>query len=192
MVEHNSALATIDNPLPLLKDLANLSTLNHIYDAPDAFRNKSRHSVYIVNPQLTILMAIQRKTLLDTIPEEAWNMGFTGRLLLICAVETMEPFSIMSTSAQSNYGDLPNLLGELTWSSTAKAKVELWHRQGIGSEPTQPKLQNYVARRMLHLLKLTITSVVSRGESLTIEDADVERARHWLLEAEEASASLFN
>jgi hypothetical protein len=69
--------------------------------------------------------------------------------------------------------------------------LEEFQREGINPVPEHSKLQHYSTRRMQHLIKLSMISSLSRGLSRRVIEADIERARDWLIEAEETMPDIF-
>src|SRR5882724_11244346 len=69
-------------------DLEFLSVLNYIYDNPKVYRENRRSlnkNIEIIHPQITILAGTQPGFLASLLPEEAWSMGFTSRIIMIYA-----------------------------------------------------------------------------------------------------------
>jgi hypothetical protein len=69
-------------------DLEFLNTLNDIFDCPDDFSEERRHraedqQLAIKYPIMNILGGTQPGFLSELLPEQAWSMGFTSRLLMI-------------------------------------------------------------------------------------------------------------
>lgn len=204
MVEYHSLLVASSEfgVLVPAHDLEFLSVLNDIYDNPRAYRESRRtlgREIDIVHPQLNLLAGTQPGFLASLLPEEAWSMGFLSRIILVYAgttpavdlfdeSESREPQYKALIKALQRVG---SLMGVCVWTGEAQDAVRGWVSSGCAPVPEHSKLQNYIPRRVLHLLKLCIVSAVSRSGGLTITLADVTRAKDWLLHAEELMPDVF-
>ena len=183
-------------------DLEFLNTLNHIYDNPRNYRENRRsmgdNQVDITNPQLNILGGTQPAYLANLLPEEAWGMGFTARVIMVYSSKAITvplfkrqaPRSNEFKELVSGLSRVAALYGPMNFSPEAEAYIEAWAEAGCQPVPTHSKLQNYVSRRILHALKLSIIAAVSAG-SPTIRIQDFERAKNWLLLAESTMPDIF-
>lgn len=179
-------------------DLEFLSVLNHIYDCPSSYIEERRTSgkVEINKPYLVVLAGTQPDFLNSFLPEEAWGMGFTSRLIMIYAdsAPTMDLFahSTIKASALTNkLNDIFKHQGEFIWDDSAMNELNAWNRSGCPPIPTHSKLLHYNGRRALHAIKLSMISSVSRSPELVITVDDVERAKNWLIEAEITMPDIF-
>ena len=179
-------------------DLEFLSVLNHIYVNPPLYREERRTSgiIEINKPHLVFLTGTQPDYLNSFLPEEAWGMGFTSRLMMIYA-EGAPPADLFASSAFQG-ADLAEglrrvfaLKGEFTWSKNAIDEINAWNRAGCPPIPTHSKLLHYNGRRALHAIKLSMISAVSRDENLYVTVEDFERARDWLITAEAVMPDIF-
>lgn len=183
-------------------DLEFLNTLNHLYDCPRNYRENRRSrtkQVEIAYPMLNILGGTQPAYLASLLPEQAWGMGFTSRLIMVYSGE-ITPINLFDVSPvdeklRKDLGKdletMTQLFGAMSWAEDAQAMLVAWAKKGFIPVPIHSRLQNYNTRRQLHILKLCIISAVSRSNSLTIELLDVQRAQEWLLEAEARMPDIF-
>ena len=184
-------------------DLEFLSVLNHIYDNPRCYRENRRTNnqrIEITNPQLTILAGTQPGFLANLLPEEAWTMGFTSRIIMVYAGT---PVRVKLFDDQRQHKDdlwkqlvttltsFHSLMGCVLWEQPAKDELERWNAEGLPPIPEHSKLVNYNGRRILHIIKLCMISAVSRTQTLTISLDDLNRARDWLLQVEDAMPDVF-
>lgn len=207
LLEYNSLLVAADEFGVLVPshDLDFLSTLNRIFDNPPQHRQNRRglqQQVDIVNPQLNIIGGVQPAYLANLLPEEAWGMGFMSRVIMIYSSEKAQFLLNLGSKVgvAKNQIARDNLLkrlqhvlglyGELDWTQEAKDAVEKWRAEGEKPVPEHSKMEHYNARRVLHVLKLCIISAVSRGSG-TVHNLDFQRARDWLLEAEQFMPDIF-
>ncbi len=183
-------------------DLEFLNTLNHIYDNPGNYRENRRsmgdNQVDIRNPQLNILGGTQPAYLANLLPEEAWGMGFTARVLMVYSSKAINvPLFRKQASRAPEFKRLlaglsrvAGLYGAMTFSPEAEVYIEKWAEDGCKPVPDHSKLANYTSRRILHALKLSIVAAVAAG-SPTIRVQDFERGRGWLLAAEATMPDIF-
>jgi hypothetical protein len=183
-------------------DLDFLSVLNKIFDNGRVHRERRRGgnlNTEIINPQLNILAGSQPGFLGSLLPEEAWTMGFTSRLLLIYAAvgpkvdffggQSFDPDmeKLLVRELQSIY----RINGEMTWHPDALLEARAWYEAGLEPVPQHSKLQHYIPRRMLFVAKLAMVSCMSDGQRMEVEKKDFLRARNWLLDAEGAMPDIF-
>ena len=183
-------------------DLNFLSVFNSMYDCPPVYREKRRMKEEendISNPTLVMLAGTQPGFLGSLLPEEAWNMGFTSRLIMVYSgdILTVELFN-KATPSQTKYspllGDLQEiagLVGQIKWTPETQDAIRVWHQEGCPPVPQHSKLEHYRGRRILHVLKLCAISTISRSKDLLVTLEDFERAKMWLMETEIAMPDIF-
>lgn len=183
-------------------DLHFVSLLNNLYDNPNIYtqqrRSLGKDPLTVTRPSLNVLAGTQPGFLAATLPEEAWNMGLTSRLILVYASSgpIVDLFSSRSSdpahfkALAEGLAKLQGLHGLVKWSDEAATEVQKLHFDRIPPTPEHSRLQHYIGRRTLHLLKLSIIACCSRG-GFEISLRDLHRARHWLLQAEELMPDIF-
>lgn len=176
-------------------DLEFLNTLNHLYDCPRTYRENRRsfgdNQIDILNPQLTMLGGTQPAYLANLLPEEAWGMGFTARIIMVYSGLPKRVPLFAKTADRSGLfkeivartREIAKSFGPMTFNEQAEHLIENWALDGCQPEPTHSKLANYTSRRILHVLKLCMVSAMARGSN-EINPDDFDRARNWLLDAE--------
>lgn len=185
-------------------DLEFLSLLNHLYDNPKVHREKRRHfnsgkDTEIINPQINIIAGTQPGFLAHLLPEEAWSMGFTSRIIMVyCAYAPVVPLFGDDDLREGLYKklkteliEISDLIGQFSWDEKAADLLSKWHQAGMAPVPEHPKLVHYNPRRILHIIKLSMVSSTSSRRDLIIKPEDVNRARDWLLEAEDLMPDIF-
>lgn len=183
-------------------DMEFLNVLNHIYDNPRTYRENRRslaNNIEIVNPQLNIIAGTQPGFLASLLPEEAWSMGFTSRIIMVYSATpvTVSLFGKQEDrrgqfkALSERLKDFGDLMGEATFDPDAVAELERWMRNGLEPVPHHSKLQHYNPRRMLHVLKLSLVSAVSSSGTTYVSLSDVNRARDWLLHTEQLMPDIF-
>lgn len=205
LLEFNSMTIAADELGVFMSSYDNdfLSTLNKLYDNPHEYREMRRmfkEELYIPEPQLNILAGTQPRFMSEIFPEHAWGMGFTSRLLMIYSSNPVKVSLFNGKLLDKNlYGRIVKdlkaimgLFGEFAWTDTARAEIELWNATGQKkTEPTHTKLEHYIPRRIMHLLKLCMVSSVSHGNSMLITELDFHQALTWLLAAEKSMPDVF-
>lgn len=183
-------------------DLEFLSRLNRIFTNPPSLRVKRKYikeEYNITNPQMTILAGTQPGYLGSLLPEEAWSMGFTQRLLMIHS-SSQVPVELFGdyTSREGQERNLIRLMerlvaqfGQLQWEPKAAQTFSNWHATGGLPRPEHPRLTHYLNRRTQFMLKLVLISSASRGDTPVVTEFDYERALTWLLAAEAVMPDVF-
>ena len=181
-------------------DLGFLNVLNVLYDNRSLYKETRRgreEPLIIENPQINLLSGTQPDYLASFLPEEAWGQGFMSRVIMVYHGSAIHvPLFGKNNKADlrtlaSDLSDIADLHGEITWTPEAQEEVERQHRSGFKPIPNHLKLKHYLPRRVLHILKLSMISSVSRSNSLLIEREDVLRAIEWLVEAEGRMPDIF-
>jgi hypothetical protein len=179
-----------------------MNTLNTIYDCePYSQRRRYKDINFVVeNPQFNLLAATTPSYLNSFLPQGAWTEGFISRVILIYS-GSAKPRPLWDQSQEDTrlQRDLINDLkiigekyGKLSFSREAADQINAWHLSGGEPFPEHPRLASYLERRTLHLLKLCIIATVARGNNqFQIETEDLDLARAWMEEAEEAMPDIF-
>lgn len=183
-------------------DLEFLSALNHIYDNPSSYKEDRRTTKKKLNisfPQLTILAGTQPQYLANLLPETAWGMGFTSRIIFVYSGEPVHVQLFGLPELHKPHRDIlieeldhiASLFGQYKFTPEVEDELEIWNRGGRKPAPDHGKLSHYNARRIMHILKLCMVSAISRGDNLLITKEDYIRAKAWLLEAEVFMPDIF-
>ena len=185
-------------------DLNFLSIINELFDHKDSYREERRHSlkepIDIPKPMTTLLTGSQPGFLATLLPEAAWTMGWTSRMLMVYSSTTpsvplfgkYKNQEALQTSLVKKLDDVADYYGEMKWDANAIAEMERWRKDNWAPVPDHPKLANYTPRRgTIFAVKLAMVAAMSRGEELAIRLQDVERARGWLLEIEDLMPQIF-
>lgn len=186
-------------------DLEFLSVLNKLFDCPHVHRERRRHfnegkEIIISQPQLNILAGSQPAFLAHLLPEEAWGMGFTSRMLLIYAGQPAEAQDVFGES--EDLADVGEALamayqfkaeanGPFQWTPEAKRIFNAWKAKKCEPIPEHSKLVHYLPRRHIYAIKLAMVSSLSRGLDLEVLEDDMTRGLDWLLAAEQVMPDIF-
>lgn len=174
--------------------------LTTFYDVTVPYEHHRRGKdirIKIPSPQLNILAGSTPSNLLKFMPENAWDQGFTSRVILVFSDER-----IVGDDFAHQRRDLPegmihdlkvvySLQGEFTVSKDYQDAVSVWRAQGEGPKPSHPKLVHYNTRRRAHLYKLSMVSAIDRGNELTLRGLDFTNALGWIAEAELTMPRIF-
>jgi hypothetical protein len=194
-------------------DLEFLNTLNDIFDCPDDFSEERRHraedqQLAIKYPIMNILGGTQPGFLSELLPEQAWSMGFTSRLLMIYSATPVKvslfgmgnreekakhksEYESRRKALEQDLSTITRVYGEIEFSSEATSAFKTWFEAGLPPIPENSRMQHYNTRRLLYVFKLCMISTLSRGNDLTVSHDDLVRAQDWLLEAESKMPDIF-
>lgn len=184
-------------------DLEFMSTINTAYDNEDIDSQRRGHNsgkaIVITNANLNILAGTQPGYLGALLPEAAWEMGFTSRLMMIYGdkapsvdifAEGGDSQELFITLARGLV-ERSKLLGPFRIMEEAKTMLRAWSAAGMPPVPEHSRLAHYRARRGAFLLKFCMIAAISRAPVLHITPKDVERAKSWLISAEKLMPDIF-
>src|SRR6266702_4941608 len=162
---------------------------------------RTSKSVDIINPQLNIIAGTQPGYLASLFPEEAWSMGFMSRVIMVYSgsaprLGLFDDYAHLTTdSLLTGLKQMVMTNAECGWAHSAQVELSRWYEQGLPPIPSHSRRSNYCARTLVHVFKLAIICTVSRkngsGNPLVITLFDVDRARNWLLAAEQVMPDVF-
>lgn len=205
IVEYHSLLIAADEfgVLCPSHDLEFFSVINYIYNNPRIYEEERRHGpqkkTEIINPQLVLIAGTQPGFMSSLLPEEAWSMGFTSRLIMVFSSQHIiaDLFSkpgldkTLRKKLIDGASDMASRMGCFSWEEAAAVEMQRWAKTSCAPEPEHIKLHHYNARRAIHAIKLCMVASMSRSNELIITMEDLTRARDWLLEVEQVMPDLF-
>jgi hypothetical protein len=175
-------------------DVEFMSVLTDLWDCePYSEKRRTRDlTIEIKSPQLNMLAACQPAYLLNTLPEGAWDQGFTSRSIFVYSGEgeyvglfDEQPDSTEEFSAlQLTLKQIGEMTGQMQFTPEAQKLITNWHRNGCPPAPDHPKLAFYNIRRIVHVLKVTMAVCASESQGMEITADHIRRAIDLLLEAE--------
>jgi hypothetical protein len=141
----------------------------------------------------------------DTLPEVAWEQGFMARMFIIYSPTGIH-YDIEDKFDGTDEGvrfppsfvqylrDLCDRVGCFRWTPEARRAFADWHNEDYAPKPNHPRLANYSNGRMIHAMKLSMISAISRGieAPYMLEIGDFLRAKGWMLEAEALMPEVFH
>ena len=180
-----------------------VSMLTSFWNVDSSYKERRRASIVkevIINyPVLNLLAGYQPALMASTFPQDAWDQGFARRTLMIYSglpprrslFDEPEFHDEIKEALLSKLSVLAGLYGEMKWEKEAVMKFDAWHLAGGPPEPTHSRLKSYNNTRSHLVAKLAMVSSASRGPSMVVQTADLERAWAWLFDAERVMPDLF-
>ena len=179
--------------------------LTTFYDVTVPYSQKRRHSlaskdgrIDIKRPQLSILSGTTPSNLIRFMPEDAWDQGFTSRIMMIFSDERIISDDFFANSVADMPRDMlhdlaliNSLSGPFEATEDFRNAINNWRKLGQEPIPDHPKLTHYNTRRLAHLLKLSMIAAVDQGNALLLTKAAFNTAMGWLLEAEVFMPDIF-
>jgi len=173
--------------------------LSAFYD-PDPYAQKRRGrdiDIKISRPQVNLISGTTPSNLVALMPENAWDQGFTSRVILIHSDERIigddfaQKAREMDKDLIHDIKQINALSGEYKVTAEYRDAVNNW--RALGEPPTvnHPKLLHYKTRRRVHLYKLSMVSAADRSDVLLLTKEDFNRAMGWLVEAEQFMPDIF-
>jgi hypothetical protein len=194
--ELSALMATYDTEF--LAVLTKLFDCRPKYDEARRWAKNEQQAV-IENPGMSVLMGVQPGMAATLLPEEAWQVGFTSRLILIYSNEEIDvdPFrdrpkqKALEANLIHGLNRMGGAAGQIVFTPEARDEFAAWRLSGYAPKPGHPKLIHYTKRRGVHALKLSMISAISRGNFYEVTPFDVLRAKMWMLDAEGEMAKIF-
>lgn len=178
-----------------------MNILTDLYDCKhySEKRRSKNLAIEIERPHLNLLGGCTPSYLTATMPEGAWDQGFTSRTILIYSGEPLVRDLFAEEDAkeaerdqlQAALKDIGEVYGKFTFTPEASEAINNWHMQGGPPKPDHPRLFHYNTRRTVHALKLSMIASISASLDLTITLEHVQRAIDWLIEAEVYMPDIF-
>jgi hypothetical protein len=178
-----------------------MSVMTNIYDS-EPFTERKRTAklkIDIAHPQINFLAGTTPSSLVQLLPEGAWDQGFLSRCLLVYDANVVlqslftqkEQDAALATKVEADIQEIANLYGEIKFTAEAAEFIDQWHMQGRKPLPDHPKLQHYLSRRVAHLLKLSQVACVSDSNELVIQVSHIQQAMDWLFDLEAHIPEIF-
>src|SRR5581483_6219238 len=202
-LEYNSMLICADELSAFMHKFDDeiIGGLTTFYDVTAPYSQRRRGNdlrILIKHPQLSILSGTTPSNLIKFMPENAWDQGFTSRVIMVFSDQRIisdDFFAHTSRDAPSDMvhdlAIINSLIGQFSATEDYRAAINNWRKVGQGPVPNHPKLLHYNTRRLAHLLKLSMVAAVDVGNQLLLTKEVFNRAMGWLLEAEEVMPEIF-
>lgn len=183
-MELGSIMAT--NPVQMV------DFMTDIYDGnPDWARQTVKHELQVIKrPWLNMICGTTPKWLSERLGLLALEGGLIARTLLIYNDELKldNPWPednpdkiLLKKELVNDLSHIATLSGEVSWeggkAGTAYKRYDTWYRDKSRYPIiTDPRTAGYYDRKHIHLLKVAMLISISESDSLTIDDADLDRA----------------
>ena len=171
-----------------------MNILTDLYDGKhySEKRRSKNLTIEIDRPHLNLLGGCTPSYLASTLPEGAWDQGFTSRTILIYSGEPIlrdlfaeeEVKEEEKKVLEEKLVAISEIYGKFTFTEEASQEINNWHLLGGPPQPDHPRLFHYNTRRTVHALKLAMIAAISESLDLIIRIEHVQRAIDWLIEAE--------
>jgi hypothetical protein len=179
-----------------------LSTLNDLWDCVRYKERKrgNKLTIEMDRPQLSLIAGTTPAWLGSTLPEQAWAEGFSSRLLVVYSGHRIKvtPFQgdpefdeTLDNDLTHDLLQIHSLFGQFTFDPDMAEAFIAGHEADFPPVPTHPKLEHYLPRRPVHLLKLTMIMSAARSSDLVMRLIDYQRALDLLLETESYIPDVF-
>lgn len=185
-------------------ELDQINMLNQIFDCEDQYEFATRGGgrKKIDAPHLALIAGTQPQYLAHVFPANAYGMGFTSRLIMVYASGSREGREAPDIFGQNTASEIPDALakaavkmyemvGAFTLTEDVKAWLEEKNKKWWEPTPTHPKLEHYITRRTVHILKLTMCFAAAGGRQ-RLEVRDAEKALSLLLRTEKEMPQIFS
>lgn len=181
------------------KDPTLINLLTDFFDCPKirSYETLSRAAAQAENIYLTMLCGTTPKSLSEIFGKSTSGLGFVSRTNFIYS-EQSSRLDIFSADKNHDWklldgslSSIASLRGEISFVPLAGQAVQDWLDSGMEPRITEPRLEEYNARRAMHFIKLCMLYAVAR-KSLEVDLSDVEEAKETLLEAEKDMLNAFS
>lgn len=204
-IEYNAATIMVDELGSFMSkyDDELIAVLSQFYDVDPYGENRRGKDlkIKVKKPLLNIICGSTPANLMKFMPENAWDQGFTSRLMLIFSDErpdVEDDFDDTRVAKAPVNKDLLHdlqiiydMIGQFQATEEYRNAVMNWRKLGEPDVPKHPKLTHYNTRRKVHLYKLSMIAAIERGNQLLLTRDDFNRALGWLLEAEQFMPDIF-
>jgi energy-coupling factor transporter ATP-binding protein EcfA2 len=181
-----------------------ISIINDLFNCKNSFTERVRGrngsaQVKIENPHLTMLLGTQPAVFARIVPEEAFQMGFTARLIICNAHQVArKPFfnndpvdTTLEGKIISDLRALALLAGEYKPTKHFKEKLNDFHLRNPGAIE-HSRFQDYNVRRSLHVGKIAMCCAAAESNELILDENHFDQALEYLTLSEKAAPTLFD
>lgn len=181
-----------------------IAIINDLYNCKGTFRERVRgrgtsSEITIENPHLAMLLGTQPAVFSRIVPEEAFQMGFTARLL-ICNVREIIRKPLFSNSKvdttlfdkiASDLRVVSMIAGEYKPDDRFKEKLNAFHLESPKAI-NHSRFTDYNERRSLHLGKIAMCCAAAESNELILKEEHFDQALKYLLLSEKDAPTLFD
>lgn len=181
-----------------------VSIINDLYNCKPSFTDRVRgrgnsSEVKIENPHLCMLLGTQPAVFARIVPTEAFQMGFTARLL-ICNVREVIKKPLFSNESvditlfdkiASDLRVVSLLSGEYKLDKRFKEKLDSFHMENPGAIDHSHFI-DYNTRRSMHLGKIAMCCAAAESNELVLHEEHFDKALKYLSLSEKDVPTLFD
>jgi hypothetical protein len=177
-------------------DLDFMADLADLYDCPDPFEYKVRHSRsnFAERSCFIMLGGCTTRHIRETFTEDALEGGFPARVIMVYCDEKFQEELFneeehdwneeLRKALVDDLATIRGMRGLFVWEEEAKKFFQGWVSEGMRPYPRDPKLIHYLNRRVAHITKLSMIISASRRDDMLVKLEDVIGAQKILLDAE--------
>ena len=188
------------------QDTVFMRMLARMYDCPATFKYVSKHGSgkentddHIESPCLNIIGGVQPPWIREALPQEAFDLGFPARLVLVHSALVIQPevadeepddtFTYTEDNPilvrlAGRLRKIAQLRGRFKMTPEARTYLQDFIAGTKSPPPSHSKLASYNTRRWFHLTKLAMIVSAARRTDLLIVEDDIAQAETYLVEAE--------
>lgn len=181
-----------------------VSVINDLFGCKPSFTERVRgrgnsSEVKIENPHLALLLGTQPAVFARIVPEEAFQMGFTARLLICHSREAVRRPMFNSVAVDGTLFDkiasdlrvVSLLAGEYKPTKQFQERLNEFHLSNPGAID-HSRFTDYNVRRSLHLGKIAMCCAAAESNELVLTEEHFDRALEYLLLCEKDAPTLFD
>lgn len=180
-----------------------ISALTDWFDCRDpwTYLTINRGSDRIEKTWVNLIGATTPDLLPKILPQDAIGGGLTSRIIFVYSPRSTRviPFPqptpaqiLLQTQLRTDLKQIHKLQGEFTMSKEYAALYEPWYEDSVLHPVIEdPRFENYLGRRSLHLKKISMVLSASCKDTLVLEETDFLRAKEMLEEAERVMTRIY-
>ena len=181
-----------------------IANINDIYNCKPTFTDRVRgrgnmSEVKIENPHLCMLIGTQPAVFARIVPEEAFQMGFTARLIICNVREVIRKPLFKSENVDTTLFDkiasdlrvLSFLAGEYKTDKHFKEKLDTFHMENPNAI-NHSRFTDYNTRRSMHLGKIAMCCAAAESNELLLTERHFDKALEYLYLSEKDAPALFD
>lgn len=177
-------------------DLDFMAALAKLYDCPDIFEYKTKHQGEdkLENVCLTLVAGCTPTWIRLAFPAEVFETGLPARMVTVYSgdrgntrdlfLPANEGSSALLKDLEAGIKKIHSLRGEFTYEEEAQRFLQTWYNEGMQPMQSDPRMEHYNTRRLLHFNKIAMAVSASTGSAPVIKLSDAHEAKTLMLEVE--------
>lgn len=160
--------------------------INDLYNNKASFEDTIRGVVVrVANPHITMLLGNQPNTLAEVLPDKAFRMGLTARMIFVFANNPIIQDLFIAKEEEikwdmgvekklaHDYVEIAKMAGPFQATDKAQGLINSFNRERPAPVPTQ-RFKDYNVRRPLHAQKVAMCIAAAESSKMIIEP------HHWI------------